>query len=75
MDIASFLHSRLTTEKALRSSRERRSRTERFISGGRAFHPRGIWGGGVSGGRGKTVIEEGGAIDTFIRPMALESQV
>lgn len=40
MDIASCLHSRLTAEKALRSSRERTSRTERFISGGRAFHPR-----------------------------------
>ena len=75
VDIASCLHSRLMTEKVLRSSRERRPRTERFISGGRAFHPRGIWGGGVGGGRGRTVIEEVAAIDTYIRPAALESQV
>ena len=40
---------------------------ERFISGGRAFHPRDIFGGGVSGGRGRTVIGEGGVIESYIR--------
>ena len=43
INIASCLHSRLTAENALRSSRERGSRMERVISGGRSFHPRGIW--------------------------------
>ena len=52
VDMASRLHNRLTTEKALTSSGVRRSRIVRFISGGRVFHPRDIWRGRSNGGGG-----------------------
>ena len=58
VDMASCLHKRLTTEKALTSWSWRRSRMERFISGGRVLHPRDIWRGRVRGG-GRVVIGEG----------------
>ena len=57
---ARCLRSRSTAEKALRSSRERRLKTERFISGGSASHPRGIWGvADVNGGNWRMAIGEG----------------